>query len=223
MKRRGVPLKEHGLDVDLPQADVDTIRKKALRVVLDDRDMHEKGARAFVSFVRSYSKHEASFIFNLKEYDLVGLARSFYLLRLPAMPELKSAKGVENWEDITVDWDVYSYKNKDKEVARQEALAKERERLALGLPALDLKRKKGPPKATQAWSNKVEARERRDLRKEKKARKKAFLKAQNAEAQPETTVGSGNDLTDSEDEAPTRPAKVVKKSKDSMEAFSFDM
>lgn len=57
--------------------------------------------RAFVSLVRSYSKHEASYIFNLKEYDLVGLAHCFALLRLPKMPELKDKK--EGWEEAKID------------------------------------------------------------------------------------------------------------------------
>lgn len=45
--------------------------------------------KAFVSFIRAYSKHEASYIFRLKDLDLVGVARSFGLLRLPRCPELK--------------------------------------------------------------------------------------------------------------------------------------
>jgi hypothetical protein len=52
-----------------------------------------------VSFVKAYSKHEASYIFSLKQLDLVGVARSYGLLRLPAMPEIKSREG---WEDAEV-------------------------------------------------------------------------------------------------------------------------
>ena len=53
-----------------------------------------------MSFVQAYSKHEASYIFRLKELDLIGVARSFGLLRLPKMPELKVREG---WDDAEVD------------------------------------------------------------------------------------------------------------------------
>jgi hypothetical protein len=49
-----------------------------------------KGVKGFVSFVKAYSKHEASYIFRLKDLDLAGVAASFGLVRLPKMPELKT-------------------------------------------------------------------------------------------------------------------------------------
>jgi len=72
--------------------------------VLQDRDMFDKAVKAFVSFIRAYSKHEASFIFRVKDLDLVGVARSFALLRLPRCPELKGVD-VKNagWVDAELD------------------------------------------------------------------------------------------------------------------------
>jgi ATP-dependent RNA helicase DDX55/SPB4 len=61
-----------------------------------------QAAKAFVSFVRAYSKHEASYIFRLKNLDLIQVAKSFGLLRLPKMPELKEAK-LDDWHDAEVD------------------------------------------------------------------------------------------------------------------------
>ena len=62
--------------------------------------------KAFVSFVQAYSKHEASYIFRVKDLDLVGVAKSFGLLRLPRMPELKSVdRG--GWEDAEVSVGVF--------------------------------------------------------------------------------------------------------------------
>jgi ATP-dependent RNA helicase DDX55/SPB4 len=52
--------------------------------------------------VRAYSKHEASYIFRLKDLDLVGVATSFGLLRLPKMPELKD-RIVDGWEDAKME------------------------------------------------------------------------------------------------------------------------
>ena len=58
--------------------------------------------KAFVSFVRAYSKHEASYIFRIKDLDLIGVAKSYGLLRLPQMPELKDATRGD-WSDAEVD------------------------------------------------------------------------------------------------------------------------
>lgn len=57
--------------------------------------------KGFVSFVRAYSKHEASYIFRVKDLDLVGLAKCFGLLRLPRMPELKMADQ-SSWKDADI-------------------------------------------------------------------------------------------------------------------------
>lgn len=91
------------------------------KVALTDRDIWERvsssarglyrleltnfgfsqGTKAFVSFARAYSKHEASYIFRIKDLDLVKLARSFGLLKLPKMPEMKGKE--DQWEVIEVD------------------------------------------------------------------------------------------------------------------------
>jgi hypothetical protein len=51
--------------------------------------MHDKAAKAFVSSLRAYSKHEATFIFRLVDLDFHSVAIGFGLLRMPAMPEIK--------------------------------------------------------------------------------------------------------------------------------------
>ena len=58
--------------------------------------------KAFVSFIRAYSKHEASYIFRLKSLDLVGVAESYGLLRLPRMPELKRIE-TSHWHDADIE------------------------------------------------------------------------------------------------------------------------
>lgn len=63
---------------------------------------------AFVSFVRAYSKHEASYIFRVKDLDLIGVAKSFGLLRLPHMPELRDMPRGD-WEEAAVDVSPYFY------------------------------------------------------------------------------------------------------------------
>lgn len=46
--------------------------------------------KAFVSWIRSYNEHQASFIFQLKQVDMVSVCLSFGLLTLPKVPELRS-------------------------------------------------------------------------------------------------------------------------------------
>lgn len=58
--------------------------------------------KAFVSFVKAYSKHEASYVFRLQNLDLVGIAKSFGLLRLPGMFETKDIDR-DGWTDAEVD------------------------------------------------------------------------------------------------------------------------
>lgn len=55
-----------------------------------------------MSFIRAYSKHEASYIFRLKSLDLSGVAESYGLLRLPRMPELKDIEK-SRWHDADVE------------------------------------------------------------------------------------------------------------------------
>jgi len=70
--------------------------------LLTQKNMDLQAARAFVSFARAYSKHEASYIFRIKDLDLLGTAKSFGLLRLPKMPELQKISK-NNWTDAIVD------------------------------------------------------------------------------------------------------------------------
>lgn len=61
-----------------------------------------QATKAYVSFVRAYSKHEASYIFRIKDLDLIGVAQCFGLLRLPRMPELNGVSR-DSWKDADID------------------------------------------------------------------------------------------------------------------------
>ncbi|KAM0788106.1 hypothetical protein ACM66B_001273 [Microbotryomycetes sp. NB124-2] len=126
MRVRKVPLQqmtyaavEGGNETD----DARALTRDLRDIVLRDRDLFEKGMKAFVSFVKSYSKHEASYIFQLKELDLGAVATSYGLLRMPKMPELKDRK--VTFEDVEVDWDRYAYADRTREKQRKKAMATE--------------------------------------------------------------------------------------------------
>lgn len=111
-----------------------TIRETVLR----DRAIHDKAQRAFVSWVRSYSKHAASSIFDTKDIDWDEQGHAWGLLRLPKMPELgdreaaidnedKKARFKRNTRDrslgLNIDFDSYAYLDRTREEKRLADLA----------------------------------------------------------------------------------------------------
>jgi ATP-dependent RNA helicase DDX55/SPB4 len=95
---RKIPLaRESYLDENLATTDLPPVLDPAATALmhtirgflLTDREMHDKAAKAFVSSLRAYSKHEATFIFRLIDLDFHSVAIGFGLLRMPAMPEIK--------------------------------------------------------------------------------------------------------------------------------------
>ncbi|KAK9760143.1 ATP-dependent rRNA helicase spb4, variant 2 [Basidiobolus ranarum] len=70
----------------------DKLLEEVQAIVASDRDIYDKSMKAFVSFARSYSKHEATYIFRVKEFDFGKAARGYGLLKLPKMPELRDRK-----------------------------------------------------------------------------------------------------------------------------------
>ncbi|OCF57959.1 ATP-dependent rRNA helicase SPB4 [Kwoniella mangroviensis CBS 10435] len=184
--------------------------------ILTDRELADKGAKAFVSSLRAYTKHEASFIFRLKDIDFHGLAIAYGLLRLPAMPEIKDWKkrreielrrmqkikedggDVEekekewlDWKDEEVDWDKFAYASKSIETARLLALEKKSNESAKSEKELEEIRAKRKIKSQmrEAWSEQKERKVKKEERHDKRdKRKQAQWEAQQAE-NPESTVG----------------------------------
>ena len=82
-----VPMKEQPL-LECTQEPHAAFRKLAEQ----DRDVMEKGVKAFVSFVRCYKEHQCRFIFRLADLDLGQSGTALGLLRLPKMPEMRKSK-----------------------------------------------------------------------------------------------------------------------------------
>jgi ATP-dependent RNA helicase DDX55/SPB4 len=142
-------------------ASIDKVR----RAVMKDRAMHDKGQKAFVSWLRSYSKHQASSIFRVQDLDWEALGKAWGLLKLPKMPEARSFEG-DKTLGIKMDWPNYTYKDKQQEKRRKEAMAE----AANGMGAEQGTKRRATESV--AWSQKTEDREQRLKKKEfKKARK----------------------------------------------------
>jgi ATP-dependent RNA helicase DDX55/SPB4 len=132
-------------------------------IVLQDRALHDKAQRGFVSWVKAYSKHQVSSIFRVRDLDWMQLGHAWGLLRLPIMPELKKWDGDRDLGQI-IDWDHYGYKDKQREKRRKEAQShsglKEREEM------------RNIKKDHEAWSQKKEQKATREQRRGKRKAKK---------------------------------------------------
>lgn len=216
----------HTIAEDDPEdAAVAQTLEKVRAVVVKDRALHDKAIKAFVSFVRAYSKHEASYIFRIKDLNLIGVAKSFALLRLPRMPELKDADR-DGWHDADIDWDKYAFADSAKEASRLAELEKQKQIDVAAEVERRRKQAAEKKKANTAWSNKVAKKEEKERRKQKKEVKKQWLKQQ----QQPTTVddkkrsrdqgSEGDDADDWEELAKEeRMAKKLKRGEISQSDF----
>ncbi|KAI9711694.1 MAG: ATP-dependent rRNA helicase spb4 [Chrysothrix sp. TS-e1954] len=157
--------------------------QKIRDVVQRDRALHEKAQKAFVSSIRSYTKHEASSIFRVSELPWRDLAEGWGLLRMPRMPELrKSTSTTSSWDDgeralgLTVDWDAYAYKDREREGKRRRELVGVGESLGTGAAGTAARPGKGRARKgfgkETAWSTQQAVQREREARREKRGRKR---------------------------------------------------
>lgn len=139
-------------------ADID----KARKAVLKDRALHDRGQKAFVSWLRSYSKHQAASIFRVADLDWEALGKAWALLKLPKMPELKKFEG-DKTLGMDMDWDNFTYKDKQREKRRQEVL---RENAESGNTEENSNKRRASESV--AWSNKVDNKNKKMKRREQK-------------------------------------------------------
>lgn len=162
-------------NITITDEDAQAATKAIRQTVLSDRAFNDKAKRGFVSWVRSYSKHQASSIFRVGDLDWEDLGNAWGLLKLPKMPELKHWDGDKSL-GLDVDWDAYAYKDKKREGARKRALAEEKKKKDEGLAVTtDIEAPVPPAEKKQlkrAWSNKLDARDEREVRRSKKRTKR---------------------------------------------------
>ena len=131
-------------------------------VVLQDRALHVLAQRAFPSWIRSYTKHQASSIFRVTDLEWEDLARAWALLKLPKMPELKNWEGDRNLS-LGIDFDNYEFKDKKRESMRKQALLEKAS--GDGNDAGAHVSNKRPMEQQRAWSQKLDD---EDLRKKRR-------------------------------------------------------
>jgi ATP-dependent RNA helicase DDX55/SPB4 len=158
---RKTPVAPFNLPVPLSDADAATATQLVRSNNLKDRAHHDKAQKAFVSWLRSYSKHQASSIFRVEDLDWEALGKAWGLLRLPLMPELRSFTG-DKLLGVSVDWDTFEYKDKQREKRRKEEMAEK----AQGGGAQKSDSRKRQAGESAAWSQNQESREKKLRRKE---------------------------------------------------------
>ncbi|BBN10585.1 ATP-dependent RNA helicase DDX55/SPB4 [Marchantia polymorpha subsp. ruderalis] len=124
LRVRRVPIEE----LSLPEINLEII--PLLRAAAkEDRDLMEKGVKAFVSYVRAYKEHQCSYICRWKQLELGKVGMGYGLLQLPSMPELR--RGVLTPEFFVpmegVDIDKIKYKDKAREKQRMKNLSIKKE------------------------------------------------------------------------------------------------
>ncbi|KAL4965938.1 ATP-dependent RNA helicase SPB4 [Aspergillus stella-maris] len=134
----------------------------ARKTARTDRAIHDRGQKAFVSWLRSYSKHQASSIFRVADLNWEGLGNAWALLKLPKMPELRNFTG-DKTLGVEMDWDNFTYKDKQREKRRLE-VAQEMAEAGAQQQSNNKKR----PNETTAWSDKLENRNKKAKRRDQK-------------------------------------------------------
>lgn len=161
-------------DVQVSASDAQAATETMRNLLREDRAIHDKAQKAFVSWVRSYNAHQATSIFRVADLDWADLGHAWGLLRLPRMPELKKWTG-DKMLGVTMDWDNFAYKEKIREKARQDALEADRS----GATALKAAEEKKKRKTNVAWSGRMEQEGVREERKEKRRKKREAEHAAN--------------------------------------------
>lgn len=157
-------------NISVTDGEVNRVTEKFRKIVMKDRALHDKAQKAFVSWVRSYSNHQASSIFRIADLNWLDLALAWGLLRMPRMPELKEWNR-ESFQPPEVDWDNYRYQDKQREKHRQQTLEDMRNGI---LPeSMKNNKKRG---STVAWSQKLESKASRDVKRSKREAKRQFEK-----------------------------------------------
>jgi ATP-dependent RNA helicase DDX55/SPB4 len=153
LARKSVPLSI--LEVELTTKTYPTIR--FIEQVKSDHDLYDRSVLAFVSYLRSYSKHELSYIFRVDQLQMDELVKGYFLLRAPKCPELKESdiNGVADAQYIEQMDVLLEYRDPVQEAARL---------LQLSVPKPEPIVRKRKSEDTGSWSkvrDKVAAKEKR--------------------------------------------------------------
>lgn len=167
---RRTPMTPYSPQIAVTNEEAEKATTAIRQLVLQDRTVFDKAQRAFVGWVRAYSKHTASSIFRLAEVDWDDMAKAWGLLKMPKMPELKDWKG--DWRlGLSIDFGDYAYRDKVKERQRKKELQERAEGKVDGEEEEE-KPRHGKKRKNEPWSDKKDRLELRGEKREKRQKKR---------------------------------------------------
>lgn len=151
-----------------------TLNAKIHQLQTKDKNVYDKGTRAFCSHIKAYSKHECSLLLRVKDLDLGKMATGYGLLRLPKMPEMKEIfKSTFQGPKSRVDVNKLEYKNKQKQEAHEKKVEVYHE-------TGEWPGKKISKKSTVPWEEATKKREDRKEKRLKRQENKQSIREQKA-------------------------------------------
>ncbi|CAL2036741.1 unnamed protein product [Caenorhabditis brenneri] len=117
------------------------LRQKMIKIQVSDRAILEAGTRAFVSHIESYAKHDCHLICSLDDLNVVGLANSYALLRLPKMRELSNRKDLDQFDRSAIETSDIKYADPKLEANRETVMKEKHEKKVETLAAKEKKRR----------------------------------------------------------------------------------
>jgi len=102
-KHEGVELAEWsaspvGQELKLSDKAAEKMRRRVQDMAIADRKVLEAGSAAFVSYIQAYCKHDCQIVCKVSDLDIVGIANSFGLLRMPKLRELKHRDDLDTFQ-----------------------------------------------------------------------------------------------------------------------------
>ena len=189
LSNRGVPMTEFKYEHEFEVALIEELKQKSL----ESRETYEASIKAFVSYIRFYQEHQAKFIFRLKDLNIPSLARTFGLLRLPSMPELRNSftpGQLEGFVKTPHEADAIAYTDKTREKQRIAALEKNRaEKAQKPAPPVNSNKKR---QNNVAWSEQKARKQARHERQEKKQKKREYLQRVKQQGAQQESCGQGD-------------------------------
>jgi len=108
------------------------VLERTKKLVMSDRDILERGTRAFIAFVRAYKEHKCNFIFRMQDLNMLRVATAFVLLRVPSLKELRETHGIKGFVEMAADQVAAipyldKHREKQRQASKEEVQEKNRE------------------------------------------------------------------------------------------------
>lgn len=156
------------------------IKASIRKIMFSDKDFFVKASKAFVTFIRSYKEHKLTSVFTFEDIEVENTARSFFLIKIPSLTELKGKKyeGILGTEEDLKHLETLEFKNHNQKemIEKRAEVVKEKNEKFLKKKAYFRKKaekeKRNKKVRSRAERNRAKMRESDNLDKELKREEK---------------------------------------------------